>query len=292
MIYKNNEPYKLTKEEIRMYSGKVTFMLTPELVKWDAEDQRVRKPNSIHLEPRYFLFDKENGSTYEVRYVTSTMPKKDGNVSYTEFNPSEIVIPPAGKIIVDNDPEFCYFLSNHPANQDSPNFDTNKTAIFMIENRAEQARKRIKANEALYEAQSLLFHPTEGLSEKDLRALARSYPDLAGYVDGYTIEQVKDMLMNKARINPTQFIKAARDQRTAILNIVTMAKEMNLLQYVAGKRSWVLKEGGVEKDTILVVKKDKDAIEALLDYLIFEDKKNTLAYFTRMTEKTDTTVEA
>src|SRR3954469_5757063 len=121
MLYKDNQPYKLSTEEIKKYSGKKTFLLARGTAKFDQTDQRVRRPNSLRIEPHYILTDPETGATTEIRYAaTAPQMRSDQGISYQQWNPSEIVFPQKGKLTVTNDAEMNYFMSNHPKNADSP----------------------------------------------------------------------------------------------------------------------------------------------------------------------------
>lgn len=283
MIYKNNEPYKLTKEEMKMYSKRVVYLLMPSMAKWDRADQRVRRPNSIQLEPFYTVFNDLDGQSTEIRYArTAPQQKTENNVTNTSWNPSQLEFPQSGKIVVDkNDPEMNFFWANHPLNEGNEKRDTKRTALFFPENRAALAAKAVKATQKRFDAISLIFHPTDGLDEKNLRIVASAYTDLVAHIQNpeFTLDQIKDALKRKAEADPDFFLKAARSPRTRIKHLLDAAIEAKLMRYIASRKQWVKVEDGADKDVMLTIRDREDAVERVIEFLMNEDKHGYKTYF-------------
>lgn len=288
MLYKNNEIYKLTKEETKKFSKKTTYLLMPHYFKYDHQDERIRKPNSIMMEPFYILFDTESGGSTEVRYAKTTPQKKieNGN-TYEMWNPSEVEFPQSAKIVVENDPEMNYFLANHPQNDANPKRDANKRSVFYPENRAELAAKNVKIAQKKFDAIAMIFHPTDGLDEKNLRLVASCYPDLVQQSQNadFTLEQLQDALRRKAEESPEFFLKSARSPRTKLKHLVNAAVAAKHLRYVPSKKTWFKVEAEQERDVIVTVKEGQDAIEKLIDYLQLDDKRGFVQYFEQQLDK-------
>lgn len=281
MIFKNNEPYRLSKEEIALHSKRVVYLLHQSLVQWDYQDQRLRKPNTLMMEPYYSMYDADQGQTVEVRYAHTIPQKKlEGSVPTTVWNPSEIEFPKSGRLIVEaNNPEFNYFLANHPSNEANENRPTHKTPQFFPQNRAALASKSVAKQKLRFEAEALIFHPTEGLKDIDLKMVAKSYPDLVGFADTWTMDELKDALRVKAIANPELFMKAAKSPKTKARFTINNAISSKLLAYNMGKKTWYKKEDEQEKEIILTVKQGDDPMDALIEFLMIKDKKDYLKYF-------------
>lgn len=281
MIYKDNVPYKLTPAEVKQYSGRRVFKIARNLAKWDANDQRVRKPHSILLEPFYTLADKDGAGKEEVRYVKSSRPKTEGGVTFQSYTPSQIEIPNTGKIEVENDAEYCYFLSLHPANEDSPNRNERIPVLFYIENKPKQADQLVKKKQALFDAQSLLYSMDKRLPEKDLRGIALSYPDLIGNVENFTLSEVIGALDVKVNHDPIAFMKLVKSERTQIKYLINAATNHKLVRFVQPKMGWYTIEDGNDKDLVAKVQKGSDPVETLIDHLLMDDTKKYAEYFER-----------
>lgn len=267
MLYKDDQPYKLQKEEVKKYSGKKIYRLAKNLVKWDAEDQRIRKPNSLMLEPFYTFNDIANGRTEVIRYTTSAREKKDGNLTYTAYMPSEVAFPVTGKIVIENNPEYAFWFDHHPNLDGGINKDPKKPSLFFLENKAKEATTKVKAAQDKFDAESMILHMTERLSEEKLRALACSYPDLVGLVDDMELDEVKRVLLVKVNEDPSAFVKMSKDDRTKIKYIINHAVQYKKMGWNPGKMTWFKKENGQEKEQLTRVTKGSDPIESLIDFL-------------------------
>jgi hypothetical protein len=278
MLYKDNEPYKLTKEELKEYGKKQVYLLMPGHARYDQQDKRVRKPNGIFMEPYYRLTDTENRTT-EIRYV-ETAPRvvSEGGLSYNQWNPSQVEFPQPGRLIVDHNPEMNYFLMNHPLCETSPNRDTNKKSIFYPEDKAAKAAAAIKKSQLRYDALSLILDPSNALKMPELRTIFRNYPDLVGHEKNYNDEQIKEALRAKAEFDPSFFLKVAKSPKTHVKNIVNRAVAAKLIKYHGGKKQWLRMEDSEEKESILSVKQGEDPLNFLVDHLTLSDKKEWLKY--------------
>lgn len=281
MIYKDNIPYKLTAEEVKKYGGKKNFRIARNLAKWDATDGRIRRPNAVFIEPFYTLFDKAEGSTQEIRYVKSSRPKTEAGVTFQSYTPSQVEFPTTGRITVENDSEYCYFLSNHPANEDSPNRNEKIPVLFFIENKPKQADALVKKKQALFDAQTLLFSMDKRLPEKDLRGIALSYPDLVGSVDEWSTAEVIAALDMKVQADPLAFMKLVRSERTQIKYLISAAVQHKLMRFSQPKGGWFTLEDGEDKEMIVKIVKGKDPQETLIDHLLMDDTKKYSEYFER-----------
>lgn len=290
MIYKNNEPYKLTKEEQRMYARRTVYLLMPHFAKWDPADMRVRKPNSFQLEPNYTLFDTESGQSTEVRYARSAPQRKTENgVTFENWNPSYLEFPQSGRMIVEaNDPELNFFWANHPANEANPGRNQDRQSIFFPEDLAEKAKQKIAKAKQKHNAITLVLSEREGLDEKGLRMVAATYPDLVQQAGdkNFTVDQLRDALTFKADQDPDLFIRAARSPKTKMNHLVNAAIKEKMLKYNLSKKSWFKIEEEQEKELILAVEPGKDAIETLLDFLLTKDKNNYAGYFEKKLDRT------
>lgn len=282
MLYKNGEPYKLTSEEIKLHTKRQIYLMHSSLVKYDYKDQRLRKPNRLLIEPFYTLYDEVTGGSTELRYASIAPQKRiEGSVAFTAWTPSEIEFPNSGKLIIEGkNPEMNYFLANHPGNEANPGRPLNQTPVFFPENKAELARKAVLLQQKRFDAVALIFSPKDGLSDQDLRMVAKSYPDLVGFIDGWVPEQVKEALRLKAERDPEFFMRAAKSPKTRVKFIVNGAVSEKLLVYKTSSRTWYKRDGEEDKELIYTVKQnDGDPIDALIDFLMNKDKKEYLKYF-------------
>lgn len=290
MIYKNNEPSKLNKEEQKKYAKRTVYLLMPHLAKYDHQDGRLRKPNAMILEPNYTWFDSESGQSVEIRYAkTAPLRKNENGKTYDEWNPSQLEFPQSGRMIVDaNDPELNYFWANHPANEGNEKRNLDRPSIFYPEDLAEKARKFVKKEKEKHDAIALIFDDKNGMDEKNLRIVAGAYPDLAQQAGDkdFTIYQLKAALSVKADTDPEHFLRASRNPRTKMKFLMNAAINAKMLRYSVNKKSWFKVENEVEKELVYQVLPGRDPVESMIDFLQNEDKNNYAGYFEAKLDRT------
>ncbi len=279
MLYKNDEPYKLSAKEIEAVEAffhgkfpvKVTYppnRIVPSRLK---HNRKPDKPNSISFD--YKAIVRTPNGTEVWRYAENLVIGEKGEKKYT---PKKFLFFGA-RWLKRNDIELIYFLlrkseyrliSEEELNENK-NLVQSATPKFVFEDLITEAEKRAMKKRLQTKIDGLLYGEEFGLSETKLREVAKAY-FIAG-VDDYTLAQIKWQLENKISETKTgadeffRMVNADEEIKTRVS--ITKTIDLGLLVYEnTGKVKrwiWKTKEGVTE---VCKVPVNKSPNEALYEY--------------------------
>jgi hypothetical protein len=279
MLYKNDEPYKLSTKEIEAVE---TFFHGKFPVKVVYPPNRIVKSRLPHNrkpdQPRSISFDlkavvRTPNGTEIWRYAENLTIDEKGFKRYT---PKKFLYF-GSRWLKRNDIELIYFLLRKSEYRLISEEELKENTVlaqssspkFVFEDLVSEAEKRSEKKKLQTKIDGLLYGDDFGLSEVKLREVAKAY--FISGVDEYSLAQVKWQLENKINETKTgaddffRMVNAEEEIKTRMS--ITKAVDMGLLLYENTGKSkrwvWKTKEGITE---ICKVPPDKSPNEALYAY--------------------------
>ncbi|HOM03036.1 MAG TPA: hypothetical protein PLH43_09440 [Acetivibrio sp.] len=268
MIYKNDEHYKLTAEDIRLIRAR--FPKFP--VRLIYPEERVRPPQV----PSNILPDKPNSISFPLRAVVKTPTGTDvwiyaenrlidnhGRYIYTPHN----FILFGTAILQENDMELIWYLyTKCPFVEGGLNFQGKAKATF--EDLVSKAEEKARREAAITDVKALIYSTKLGLPENKLRQIAKALfiPD----VDEMTFSQVKVAIEQEIMRSKDGVFKFMNmidsEEHVKIRTLIQEAIDRKFIKFVPSKRSWVwVAEPGKKNEEICEITIGTDPYEALMD---------------------------
>lgn len=272
MLYKNDEPYKLSPNDIKgiedFFHNKfpLRVIYPPERIQKpkNAHNKRPDKPNSISFDLRAVV--RTNTGTEVWRYAENVTVDERG---IKRFTPKKFIF--NGIRMLDRkEIELIFFLKKK-----SPyclGGDNQGSMVkFMFEDLVTEAEKKVARKKIQSKIDVLLYNEDLGLKEDRLRSIAKAY--FIKGVDGMSLAQVKmslDQVINATKDGPGKFFEMVNaDGEIKARSTITQAIDKGVIVLsTSGKTklwTWKTKEGS---ETICRVPPDKKPDEALYEYYL------------------------
>lgn len=272
MLYKNDEPYKLSEPEIeklvRHFHNKFPLKVVyppDRIVKSRLPHNRLPdKPNSISFDFRAVVKTDKGSETW--RYVENIVTDARGKKRYL---PKKFIFNGA-RFLERNDIEMIYFLfKKSPYCLGGEN--QGKVVKFMFEDLVTEAEKKAAKKELDTKIGLLLYNKEYGLPEERLRAVAKAY--FIRNVDNLTPAQVRIVLENKIyerKDGPDKFFDMVNaEEELKARGSIQRAIDMEILHFDAQKRVWFWQTKGEKGVTqVCKVPPTKNASDVLYDLFL------------------------
>jgi hypothetical protein len=276
MLYKNDEPYKLSAKEIEaveaFFHGKFPVKVTyPPSRIVPSRLKHNRKPD----QPRSISFDlkalvKTPNGTEVWRYAENVTVDEKNIKKYT---PKKFLLF-GSRWLKRNDIELIYFLLrkseyrliSEEELKENKNLVQSNTPKFMFEDLVTEAEKRATRKRLQTKIEGLLYGEDFGLPEAKLREVAKAY--FIPGIDEYTLAQVQWQLetkINETKTGPDEFFRMVNAEEEIKTRVsITKTMDLGLLVYEnTGKVKrwiWKTKEGITEVCKIPVTKSPNEAL--------------------------------
>lgn len=271
MLYKNDVPYKLAPNDLKVLKEKfkrfpLAITYPPErIIKSRSKNPQPDKPNSISFPLSATV--KTNLGADHWRYADNVIIKEHGVKKYTpkslRFN---------GRLMLDEvDAELAWFLFTKSEYCKGGLNQKGKSFKFMFEDLISEAERQSDIEATRSQVKSLIYGKEMGLSEERLRAVAKAY--FIKNVDLLSFGQVKVAIehqVNRDPINGLQkFIEMTKGDE--LINIRMRMQDLmdaKLLKYDTTKKEWAWIEGDKKLDSICKVAPGKNPTDVLYDYYL------------------------
>ncbi len=277
MIFYNDLQKSVKKDFIKAFTKVVKYELHPAQTQWDHNKKRVGYPRSFAIENYYTIMDQ--GMTIKMRYATNAFPKTQGGMSVMQYSPEFLKFGSSGQIIcnpeIENDVDLHYWMSLHPRNEDSPNFDSKKTPIFRRLDDAKSAIKEAKIATARHDAESYILKEWD---EIKLREVARAF-DVFG-VDDMVFEELQMKLLAVMKNNPVAFIEQCMSEEMILRSQISEGVAMKVISHDKERNTWMWgdKTSKVGID-ICKVRPGEDPKDRLIKFWRQSVKDENIEYF-------------
>lgn len=273
MLYKNDEPYKITPQEHKELKKK--FPEYP--IRLIYPESRVKKSRSKHNR----LPDKPNSISFPFSATVSTdtganvwrfaKNKIIGTNGQTIYQPHNLIL--RGSMnLVSTDVELIYWLVKCcPFLQGGENWN-GKVPKCVIEDLVGAAEKKAIKEEEMANVKAMIYSSKMGMGEKKLRLLAKAY--FINDVEELSLAQVKLAVENTIRrdkINGvTKFLEMAEaSQVMEVRANLQQAIDNKVITYMVAKKTWAWVTGnGLKNEPICQIGSVADPAEALYDYYL------------------------
>ncbi len=239
-------------------------------------------PRSRGIEPFYQMAveDKEFGQKLVIfRYAETQRVSNRGGLQEFIHTPTEIEFLSKGNIVCDptvlSHIELYYWMSLHPQNASSPNFDPKKGAIFYQINPEKDAKERLDAEGKELESRELILK-TWKLS--DLREVALELGD----INAMDKEEfmLRDYLMQVMKRNPVIFYARATGEKMKQRAEITEAVGYGIIQFDPKDRVWSWgKDEPQQVSQICVCMNNEDEKDRLIRYFSTATREDNIDWF-------------
>lgn len=268
MLYKNDELYKLSPNDLKALEGKFKY---PMKIVYPAnrikknpspENKLPDKPNSISFPLRSMVTTKTGTDVW--RYADNLLIQEHGVKKYLPTN-----FRFTGKhVLEENDRELAWFL--YTKSEFCGNgLNAGPNPKFIFEDKVTEAEKLAERQSNAIDARALIYGKEVGLPEEKLRVIAKAY--FVKNVDQLTFAQVKLALEQAisaegnegyARFMEVTGSEAYLKLRMRLQNLIDAGK----LNYDAGRREWAWMEGGKKIEAICRIAPGDNAKDALIEF--------------------------
>lgn len=271
MLYKNDEQYKLTAEDIKQLRKKFTkFPVT-----LTYPEERIKKSPSAHNvlpdKPTSLSFPlnttvKTSSGADRWRYAENRIIGPRGEISYMPVN----FFLTGTFILHETDMELIWYLyTKCPYTEGGLNYNGRKPKC-VFEDLVGLADRKALREEQSADVKALIYSSKVGLSEKQLRHIAKAM--FIPEVDDMTYNQVKvsvEQEINRDRAKGAEKFLAMIDapEILEINSTLQGAIDKNLIKFVPAKQQWVWVMGpGKAHQPFAEIAPSADPKEALMDF--------------------------
>lgn len=289
MLLKDTKRVDPPKEFLAQFKKPVMFELHVSQTPTSHITKKRSFPRSRGIEPFYLLIEnkgKEDEKIVVFRYAETSRPKSRGGITEYEYTPNEIEFLSKGNIICDptvlTHRELCYWMSQHPQNFSSPNFDEKKGAIFYEVNPEKEAQARIDIETKSHEAKELIL---KKWNTDQLREVALEFGDTAAMEKEPVM--LKDFLMRIMTMNPVEFYDRVNSDRMKRRAEITEAIFYGIIAFDDKNKIWnwgakEVQEGG----PICKCMNNEDEKDRLLRHFDTSERGDNIDYYNdRMKEE-------
>ena len=266
MIYKNDVKYTLTKEELLKYGKPMTFILPPNVKKWDPLNKRFNCPKRTCIEPFYTVYDPATSETVMIRYVTTLQRKGKDEVDYL---PDLIEIDHSGIIkTTSKDADLNYLMSVHPQNLSNPHRDQDKAMIFMTEDKGKIAKEKADKERSLSDANDYIFRLATIAKLKEMAKVLEMQN-----VEDMEDDEVRIELQIIAKKHPVFFMSKLNDASNATMALIQDALDAKIIKFNEEDQKWEYVTVAPGKESkIMVVPAGQEKTMTFARYLNHIDK--------------------
>lgn len=280
MIFKDDQKFSVPKNFAKTFDKTVVYELHPERTAYNHNTNRKEFPRSVSFEPFYTVLD--GTQTVTIRYAKTAVPSNIGGMTRMKYDPPSLVFNSRGQIICDpkipTSLELHYWLSLHPQNADSANFDASKQPLFYRVDHAKTASKEMALNKARHQAEGYIYTEWD---ENKLREIARSF-DVFG-VDDLSLEEVQLRLITAMKPDPEAFIDRCLSQDMILRSQISEGVGYGILTYDDdrnGQGKWAWGEKTAKAGMHIVsVRPGEDAKDRLIRFFRQSIREDNVEYF-------------
>ena len=273
MLYKNDEPYKMTAQDFndmkKKYPKYPIRLIYPESRVRKSRNKHNRlpdKPNSISF-PLSATVKTDKG-TEMWRYAEN---KIIGANNQTIWQPHNLILR-GSMILQSTDIELVFWLYNCcPFLEGGLNWNQ-KTPKCVIEDLVGAAERKAIREEEMATFKAMVYSPKMGLKESKLRQLAKAY--FINDVDDLSYAQVKLAIENTVTRDKVNGIKkflemAEAEQVMEVRSNLQDAIDRKIITYMIAKKTWAwVTANGLKNEPICQIGSVADPSEALYDYYL------------------------
>lgn len=271
MLYKNDEQYHLTAEDIKTVRRKfrkfpITLTYPEERVKKSpsAHNTLPDKPTSLSFPLNTTLKTPSGADRW--RYAENKIIGPRGEISYMPIN----FFLTGTYILHENDMELIWYLyTKCPYTEGGLNYSGKKPKC-VFEDLVGLADRKALREEQTADVKALIYSSKVGLSEAKLRQVAKAM--FIPEVDDMTYNQVKvsvEQEINRDKVKGAEKFLEMIDAEEFLIVRSTLqgAIDKGLIKYVPAKSEWVWVLGpGRKHQTFAEIAPGADPNEALMDY--------------------------
>lgn len=279
MILHDEKKFSIPKSFISKFVVPVVYELHPSLLVYNPDKKGKTFPRSRSVLSYFNLLIE--GETVQVRYAQDSRIRKSGAFAEKEYTPEMLTFGPRGQIILDPSVpmhvEQHYFLSEHPRNESSHNFDKSKDPLFFLVDNQKTAIKEIRKETAIFEAKKLILQDWPSVTGK-LKEVAKTLGELG--VDRLSNEEVQVRLMALMGHDPEAFLVKCNDSDATIRSQITHGVELGLLNYSEKDMEWKWGVAIDDKETkICSVRPGEDPRDRVIKFLRSSLEDDNMEYF-------------
>jgi hypothetical protein len=273
MLYKNDELYKMTAADHKYV--KQRFPVFP--IKLTYPDSRIKPSKSKHNrlpdKPNSISFPmsapvKSKMGTESWRYAENRIIGTNGRVIWS---PTNLVIR-SMRLLQEEDIELIFWLIKCcPFLEEGDNFN-GRVPKCAIEDLVGKAEKKATKEADVAKMKALIYAPDIGLSEKELRTVAKAY--FISGVDDLSHAQVKlaveTMVNRDKREGIKNFLNLVdADAALKVRSSIQRAIDKEVITYMVDKRTWAwVTPQGEKNEPICQITAGNEPHQALYDYFL------------------------
>jgi len=276
MIFQDDKKVSVPSAFVKNFTKPVVYELHPGILVQDHNTGKTAYPVSYAIETRYNIMDK--GTTIEYRYAEHATPRIQGGMSVMHYSPDLITFNSRGQIILDpansNHVDLHYWLSNHPSNASSFNFDKTKKAKFILIDNQKEAAAKVKVLRDKHESERYILGEWD---EPKLREIARGFD--VPRVDDLSVEEIQETLIGVMATDPSKFLDRCMSHEMVLRAQIGQAVELGVLAYNDKTSTWSWGEKTSKHEAeICKVRHGEDAKDRLIKYMRQAVKDENIEY--------------